>query len=237
MKQTFTLLLICCCSILFGQSLTLNTNEINMDLNGYVDYGAVTLTNNSTAAIEIAVRLEKTCSIEGDGTQIQVCIGDACYIPVAETTIWGDDVTQTPILVIEAGQTVDDALKFTALNCTFGSEWEVIFFDRNDTTSDATLGAFVAECTDVVSTIDLSLDVQKAFPNPANNYITIPYHLNRTVDANLQIFNAQGIRLHNVSISPNGNVEVIDISEFQNGIYFYQITDGKKVSRTLSFVK
>ncbi len=61
-----------------------------------------------------------------------------------------------------------------------------------------------------------------AFPNPANNTITLPYKLNNKVCSEIHIFDANGHLLSSIPVGAHFNEIKLDISSFPAGIYIYE---------------
>ena len=58
MKSIFTFLFLAFFTLSFSQDLSLDVDEVMLELNGHIEYGDVLLTNTGTDSLEIAVRLE-----------------------------------------------------------------------------------------------------------------------------------------------------------------------------------
>ncbi len=69
------------------------------------------------------------------------------------------------------------------------------------------------------------------YPNPTKGKLTIEYYTLQSGNGHLQVFNAQGQLLINKSIdSFSGlNEEIINIAEFQQGMYFIKLVSGNQV--------
>lgn len=61
-----------------------------------------------------------------------------------------------------------------------------------------------------------------AFPNPANNIITLPYKLNNKASSEIHIFDAHGHLLSSIPVGAHFNEIKLDISSFPTGIYIYE---------------
>ena len=236
MKSIFTFLFLAFFTLSVSQDLSLDVEELVLELDGHIEYGDVLLTNTGTDSLEIAVRLERECYMDGDVTQIQVCIGVLCFFPVEHTTTWGDSGGD-PILVLAPNEP-SDALKFQPGPIgDLGSRWNVVFYDRNNPDNNATLVVSITEECTPASTRDFAYEVGEAFPNPAENFITIPYVFD-TNEAQLLVFNTIGVQLETVNLDRLNRQVEIDVENYLDGIYFYYISDGKGgQSQMRSFVK
>ncbi len=235
MKFYLSFLFLALFTFSYGQGLQLSEEEVQLELDGYLEYGDVLITNTDSENVEVAVRLEVECYEEGDITKIQICIGTLCFFPTDEETVWGDDGGD-PILVLEP-DTPSDALKFSPIPVgEVGSSWNVVFYDRNDPANSATLNVKIAACTPV-STKEIVHEVGAAFPNPAKDIITIPYQ-HDAENAQLQVFNTLGVLVQSAVLDRyNGQLD-LDVSALHEGLYFYYIIDEKGgQSQVLSFVK
>lgn len=235
MKSTITLL----CSFVFAisltaQNLSLNITSTHIEMNELLDFGEILLTNNGTQAIEVALTFEKSCSIEGDPTAIQICFGDLCFIPTNQTTTWGD--TGDAILNLEPGATFD-LFKFEPYGAEqVGSEWHLEFWDRNNPTDRQVLDVVLGVCAPV-GVDNIVHEVGQAFPNPATTNITIST-LSREANTSLIVYNVMGFEMERIILSAASEQVTIDVADYKKGVYFYQMSDGKGgYSQTRSFVK
>ena len=70
---------------------------------------------------------------------------------------------------------------------------------------------------------------QNAYPNPANNFINIPYHLKGEAQAELVLANMSGREMNRVSLSNSSENLLLDTSILKPGNYIYYIeTNGKR---------
>ncbi|MFT5265155.1 MAG: hypothetical protein ACI8YQ_003906 [Polaribacter sp.] len=240
MKSIFTLLL----AALFtftavAQDLTLSEENMVIDASGGFELGDLTLTNNSNATIEIAVRLERVCLTSLDPTKIQICIGTLCFAAVNTTTTWGQD-NATAFVTLEAGAS-DSQFSFHQLPYgDYESEWNIVFYDRNNEASAATLNIKIEDptleaCTPT-GTNDFDYTIGKAYPNPAFDLINISYEIDVN-EANLNIYNSTGMLVETVVVNPQSESVAVNLADYVNGVYFYNVTDGKGQSKMMSFVK
>ncbi len=105
-------------------------------------------------------------------------------------------------------------------------------------TVDFDLGILV---TDLYSLPGTYLPVQNAAgqdvfypsPNPANNYIKIPYHINSSADALLTIYNTSGAQVEKMILDKNSESTILNVTGFSPGVYIYKYgtTTGKFVVR------
>lgn len=246
MKSIFTLTMALFLFInISAQDLSYNMIEIEITETGLIDYGDLVLTNNSAEDIEIAVTMERIC-LNGDDnvTVMQFCIGTAlCFQPVNETTTWGQNEPEA-FLIIPAGQS-DNSFAFkpfppNGTTIEHGSEWNLVAYDRNNPDTKATINVVVMDtdltaCTPA-SVTDFNYQIGKAYPNPAFEFINIPYQIDAN-EANLNIYTSTGTLVKTVAVSPHAEQVEVNVADFTSGIYFYNITDGKEQSKMMSFMR
>ena len=70
------------------------------------------------------------------------------------------------------------------------------------------------------------------YPNPANDYTSIAISLDKTEKVILTIVNLLGkeISKEEKVLFSGGNTERLDVSNFQNGVYFINLQVGSKIT-------
>jgi hypothetical protein len=77
-----------------------------------------------------------------------------------------------------------------------------------------------------------------SYPNPTNQYITLPYDLNGTSStAVMRIYNANGQIIESFNIDNSFNNILLDLSNYASGTYRYNITVNGVESNSNSFIK
>ena len=225
-------------TFLQAQDLSLSQDVWELSTGEEIDWGQLSLTNNGGEEVDIAITLEKVCKEVDDMTNIQIYFVESCFFPVDTTTTWGDTTDSDDILLsLKPGETTSD-IKFNPYFEVdeFGSEWNLIFFEIGNPDNHATLNVrVVGECT-LVSTKNLVQLDQDVFPNPANEVINIPFQGFEQANE-LIIFNSLGIIQESITLNQSFNTLSVDISNYAEGVYFYQLTDGDKSSRAKAFLK
>lgn len=235
MKTIFTFILLSSCTLCFAQDLSINIEEITIEIGEYVDFGEITMSNNGTDTMEVALTLDPVCYIDGDDTEVQICFGVYCFGNVKTTTTWGEK--DEVILQLAPGeQSTEFKFTPTASSAGIGTEWTATFFDRNNSDDNATLHITVGECMSV-STNDIAHTVGIAHPNPASDFITIPYQHEANA-AQLLIFNGVGQLQETIALDRFSGEALVDVAAYLEGIYFYHILGEEGgLSKTLSFVR
>lgn len=237
MRIAFTLILAAFFIQLSAQDLTLNQTEWDLPLGEVIDYGEITLTNNGSSTVDIAITLESICYSEDDAAAIQVCVGDLCFKPVTMTTTWGDTENPADILISLAPGESNTTLKFDPFfdSEDTGSEWNVVFFEIGNPENNVSLNVKLGgECMPV-STNNLVQLEESAFPNPATSFLNIPSE--GFGNGTCMIFNSIGTLQETISLERLEGNFTVDVSQYANGVYFYQFTDGEEVSNARSFIK
>lgn len=73
--------------------------------------------------------------------------------------------------------------------------------------------------------------ISKAYPNPAKDYFQLDYNFDNANNASVEILNVVGSVVRSQSIQGLNGTAKIDISELNNGVYFYNVVvDGRKVA-------
>ncbi len=69
----------------------------------------------------------------------------------------------------------------------------------------------------------------KIFPNPVSNYVTIPLRKNVINPISISIANAEGRIFQRSQMNVNDSRLIIDVRNFNDGIYFLEIKDGEEI--------
>jgi hypothetical protein len=85
---------------------------------------------------------------------------------------------------------------------------------------------------------DISVNTQffKLYPNPAKEYITLEYSL-ETESGKFEIFTIDGMRKLSFSTSSPKGIKIIDISNWESGVYIIKLLSKGKLLQTERFVK
>lgn len=111
----------------------------------------------------------------------------------------------------------------------------IIFIDSCDgSNKDGRMGYFDEgenQGINVAQNIQASL-----FPNPNNGEFTLAYDLKNVSEATLQLFDVKGSLLLSQVISNENNLTKIDVTNFDNGIYFIKVTSNNTTLWVSKFV-
>ncbi len=97
----------------------------------------------------------------------------------------------------------------------------------------------ISDITDIPTenTNSNGLFLADAFPNPSNNLIIIKYQLENDKQAMLEIIDLLGNVIISKSINKSNKMAKIDVSNINNGVYFYRISTKATTSETKRFIK
>ena len=76
--------------------------------------------------------------------------------------------------------------------------------------------------TDISSVLE-SKSINRPFPNPANQIINIPYKLISGESSFMKVMDIQGRLVEQIQIDTKSEKVLLNVSDYQNGIYFYVI--------------
>ncbi len=216
--------------------LRLNVDNIVLGPNENIELGSyIRLINNSDNAIETAIRLERVVFVPTDETRIEFILSTLSFPSVNETTTWGD-VSASPYLILEPNTFFNEFSLRQLPQGSYESKWNLVFFDRNNPATSATLTVCIEGGNLLSGTNDFDYTIEKAYPNPALDVINIAYDIDVN-EADLNIYNSTGILVETVVVNPQAKLVTVNVANYVNGVYFYNVTDGKEQSKMMSFVK
>ena len=205
-----------------------------MAIGDVLDYEELFITNNGDSAIELGVALEVTCYDPADGLKLQICIGPQCFEPVNTNSSW-EGTEASPLLTIEPGVVSGDLSIHQFFTGTLGSEWTITFYDRNNPTDEVQLFVTVDTCmSNGVNEVPV-LAAGVAYPNPANATVNINYNLTAS-PATLAVFDLVGNVVKELTLEQAQGTAKVDVSDLNNGVYFYSISAGEYRSEVKSLV-
>jgi hypothetical protein len=104
----------------------------------------------------------------------------------------------------------------------------------NGCKTTSTVELVVSPCVGIEAYKQNNLNAM-VYPNPASNELNVQIHGNSSADFSLDIYDAVGrlVKSQTLQLTSSGEVKTIDISTFDNGIYFIKIQG----TPTMKFVK
>ncbi len=227
MKIYFTLILTSLYFFGYTQNLTTESSQLIINQGDYIDYGSLTLNNAGGNDIELAITLTPECYVPEDVTTVQICMGDLCFTPVSTETTWTSGSQNIPLAVVSSGQDWND-FKFDPFSDdTHSSAWIITFFDRNNPDDQISIDVIVgdlAECSALsIDEIQQESAVGKAFPNPVNESVSIPFINNSSNNAFMVVYNSIGAIQEKMLLESAKGQVLLNTADYPNGIYFYNI--------------
>ena len=205
-----------------GDTITYVTTDVNASL---VSYMWVTNTSSSN----VVVRVKKVILDTIPGSENYFC-WTSCYLP---NTYVGDTMT------VRAGET----------NKMFSGDYDpmghagkshimYVFYNDNDPNdSIAYVAEFYAGSGVGFAQTPKVLAQAKLYPNPAKNTVVLNYSVSGTASAvEFSLRNILGSEVRHFQLLNNSGKITIDISNLENGIYFYSLKTNDKILVTRKLV-
>ncbi len=82
-----------------------------------------------------------------------------------------------------------------------------------------------------------TIQLLEAFPNPANDYLTIKVHLEGVTikDKTIKIFDALGKQVQNLKVTDPNQQFALDLRSYAPGNYSLLLCAGEKLLQTIAF--
>lgn len=78
--------------------------------------------------------------------------------------------------------------------------------------------------------------LSKAYPNPANNIVSVDYHLKGIPEARIAFYNLLGSKVKEIELTDSFGTLTINTSDFIEGIYFYTLLINNESSQTQKLI-
>lgn len=223
--------------IAFSQNLTLSwhdgvvPNGSILDVSGRIDtviVAEVLVHNEGLSTIEVKVRKENIHLVPG--AMDTYCFASQCYgseVPVSvhsvhidpgmyDSTFYGD---------------------YYPLGNEGTSIFRYTFFNVADTTDTVSVTIRYSGTLNVPVIDKPAPGVSNAYPNPASDRVSFDYFPVNSEGTRLMVIRDMAGRLVRESIIPSdGGTLEIDLSDIENGIYFYSLIQGNKLVLTRKLV-
>jgi hypothetical protein len=188
------------------------------------------VTNNSDNIVNVKVLRTSVDVLEN--TVNSFCFANQCYPPFT------DESDYLPIPA--GGSSPDDDFKgeFTANGAIGISIVKYKFFNINN---DEDFVEVVIKYNSSPEAIDESIakniNISEVYPNPAKQSVSLDYSFEVNVDAaSVKIVNLLGSVVKEVEMNQNAGKLSIDISDLNNGVYFYTVVVNNEVLKTKKLV-
>lgn len=169
-----------------------------------------------------------------EGTSNSVCFAGTCYGPMVDTTEY---------LTLTAGATSGDDRSMEAdYYYPVGSYGKSIvkysFFNMANPEEHADIVVkYWSSPTAIDENIADNIVLSNIYPNPAKQSVSLDYRFDVNVDAaSVKIVNLLGSVVKEIEMNQNAGKISIDISDLNNGIYFYSVVVNNEVLKTKKLV-
>jgi len=178
--------------------------------------------NNSTKSISIKVKKAELSII--NGSENYFCWYQ-CYIPNVF-------VSPDSILFSPGSTNTNFSGDYISHGYSGASYIMYTFFDMHNTNdSIAFVAKYVAGSGVGIENAKAKAQVSNIYPNPARNTVSLNYDLNGAQYAQLEIHNILGSLVKTVEIDKTSGLLNIDVTDLNNGVYFYSfIVDDKVIT-------
>jgi|GEM_PF-7002774 len=203
-----------------AQSLSLSQTTIAMAVDGHIDYGDILVTNTTGNDLVVKVRQEPILTVADE--KLQICWGGLCFNWQANAYTYA-----TPAAIDGMADYDGLAIAFQPNSAVSGSIWRVCFFVDGNPDDEVCLEvAFgtvgVSETEKPVATLG------DASPNPALQFTMVPFAGNDG-NASLLVRNLMGQEVFKTALPAGDGRFKLDLSGFENGVYFYSLVSGTEV--------
>jgi len=239
MKKTFTLLSIISFLTItaFSQNLTLSYSGGSLNngdtititsTNNTVSYALnIYITNIGNAAIDIKAKKTEINTVSGSNNSF--CDWTSCYDPT-----YYESPTALTLNPSDTNKSFTGDYKSKG-NPGKSTIMYTFFNTHDDNDSAAVIVNFIAGSSVGIESNKPKIILSNAYPNPVKDAFYLDYNFSEANTARVEVINVIGsvVKVQNIQ-DLNGKTR-IDISNLNNGVYFYRlIVDGKKyVSKKL----
>lgn len=188
------------------------------------------LTNNTDNGMNIMV-VRKQLELL-DGTMSQFCWG-LCFPPSTDTC-------NKPILV-QAGESSElEAFSGhyipSGVAGTSSVEYTFYNLDAPDTRISV-VANYKGSPAGIAEEAMTGGTISEIYPNPSSNYVSLDYQLTSKVkEATVSVYNLLGAEVKSARLENNGSKLRMDISDLNNGIYFYSVLVNGDVYKTKKLI-
>lgn len=174
--------------------------------------------NNTGNAMNIKVARNEIYLV--DGTFSQICWAGLCYSPDKDTSV-------NYQLVLAGGTSADEDFSgHYSPNGHIGTSLvEFIFYNIDDPSIFVSVVVkFWASPQSIAEDAMQGGSISEIYPNPATNYVNLDFDLTPSVkQAKVRVINLLGSVVKEVEIERGTNQLKLDISDLDNGVYFYSV--------------
>lgn len=186
--------------------------------------------NNTTNGINVMVRRNQINML--DGTQSQFCWG-LCFPPTT-------DESPDARFLAAGGQSEDE--EFSGHYNPFGvvgtSVVEYMFYNKdNEDQNVKVVAKYWASPEGIAEEAMVGGSVSAIYPNPASEFVSLDYNLTSKVEvASVRVVNVLGAVVKEATLDFGSSKAKINVSDLENGIYFYSVLVNGDIYRTKKLV-
>jgi len=173
--------------------------------------------NNTEKAMDILVSRERLDMQEGASSQF--CWG-LCFPPATEVA------PESLRIFANESSTDEDFSAHYLPNFVMGESYiKYTFYNANNQFANVSVVIkFLATPAGIAEEAMIGGIVSELYPNPATSFIAFDYQFTPKVkEASVKVFNLMGAEVKGTSLDNNGSKMRMDVSDLNNGIYFYTI--------------
>lgn len=185
--------------------------------------------NNTTAAMNVLVRKEEVSMLEN--TSVYFCWG-SCYSPATF-------ISPSP-LTIQGGELNKDFLGDIQYpdGITGTTTIKYVFYDQASSRDSAyVIVNYNIGTVGLKENMPKLAVVSNAYPNPAKSSVYFDYNIPSSItNAKIKISNLLGTTVKSIDLKNNEGKATIDVSNLENGVYFYSLMINNSSSVTRKFI-
>jgi len=226
-------------SWLFSQSLELyyegelldHMDEITFSAqpdSGMLTIDTLDVKNLSNTVIDVMCVKEVIEKI--DGTVNIFCWGSQCYPPNVDTSGTATTIEVQAVSYEFSGE-------YSPYGLTGTTKVKYTFYDvTNPDDNVAVIVNYEASDPNSVNESAELYKLSKAYPNPANNTVSVDYDLRDIPNARIAFFNLLGSKVSEIELSKSVGTLTISTADFTEGIYFYSLLIENEASQTQKLI-
>lgn len=242
MKKIFTILSIAVTGFVSAQSIHVFENGADVGNTAIYDTivkGALTLHDlelRNFTSNTVYYKVNRTLLTPLDPySNIYFCTGTQCYPPQTAVT-WtpgGADFTIGPNATLPSGTGTFGIAAHYDADSTVCNDFTVLYRVYNTMTAGDTAFVtvnYICTATGIQENELAGGDISAVYPNPANSIASIKYDMNQYAQkGKIILYDLLGKKLKEVNLTEKQGVVKVDVSEFNQGIYFYSFQVNNKV--------
>ncbi len=166
-----------------------------------------------------------------EGTVNSFCWGGLCYPPFVDTSSNAATIESQAMAYEFSGDhdpngfTGTTKVKYTFYNTENPDDYVAVIVN------------FDAVGSSSVSTFQEQLALSKAYPNPANNFVSVDYDIKGIKEnSHIAFYNLLGSKVKEIELTESSGTLTINTSDFIEGIYFYSLMIGNEASQTQKLI-